>query len=222
MGVGVKICGLTRPDDLRCASEHGAAMTGFVFFPPSPRSLDPARWRALAVHRDRSIPAVGVMVDPSDDWIAEVLDAAPLEWIQLHGQETPERVAEVGHRFGVDTIKAFGVREAADVARAGAYEAAAVMLLFDARSSGPVPGGNGLAFDWRLLAGRTGRAPWLLSGGLNEDNLAHAVRTTGAAMVDLSSSIESAPGIKDRDGMKRVLARAALLCASEDEVHDDA
>lgn len=216
MQVDVKICGLTRPVDRDLAIAGGARWLGFVFYPPSPRTLTPEAAGALVRGRPGRAEAVGVFVDPDDAWLDAVLEAAPLDLVQLHGQETPDRVAAVRARTGRRVIKALSVADAADVSRHEAYLEVADMLLFDARPPkrpGAIPGGNGLAFDWRLLEGRRFALPWLLAGGLDETNLADAVRLTGATAVDVSSSIETAPGIKDPARLGRLLSRARDLAA---------
>jgi len=214
MAVPVKICGLTREDDIDVAVGGGAAFLGFNFFPPSRRSITPERWRALRAHITGDTPVVGVFVDPDDAWLDRIIDAAPLDLLQLHGNETPDRVAELGARYGCRTIKALAVAEAGDVARDGAFREAADMLLFDAKApSAPdaIPGGNGLPFDWQLLADRRVGLPWLLAGGLGIANLRMAVELTGAPMVDVASGIEDAPGVKNKDRLRQLLSLAAEL-----------
>lgn len=216
MPLDVKICGLTRPTDRDLAIEGGARYLGFVFFPPSPRALTPEAAGALVRGRRGKAAAVGVFVDPDDAWLDAVLAEAPLDILQLHGKETPERVAEVKARTGLRVIKALSVATAADVSRHGDYLDVADMLLFDARppkEPDAIPGGNGLAFDWRLLAGRRIGLPWLLAGGLDEANLEDAVTLTGARAVDVSSRIETAPGVKDPARLARLLARTHELSA---------
>lgn len=217
MRVDVKICGLTRAGDRDAAIRGGARWLGFVFYPPSPRSLTPAAAGALVRDRPGTAEAVGVFVDPDDAWLETVLAEAPLEWLQLHGNESAERVAEVKARTGRRVIKALSVAAAEDVDRHAAYRDVADMILFDAkppREPGAIPGGNGLAFDWRLLAGRRIVLPWLLAGGLDEANLEEAVRLTGARAVDASSRLETAPGLKDPARVARLLARAHDIAAA--------
>ncbi len=201
MRLTVKICGLTTAEAVATAIAGGAQMTGFVFYPPSPRALDPDAAGALVAQVPSGIDRVGLFVDAGDDAIAAVLAAAPLDMLQLHGSETPERVAALRSRFQMPVIKAIPLAGPQDLALAARYEAIADWLLFDAKPpktmTHALPGGNGLTFDWRLLAGRQGRRPWLLSGGLDADNLAGAVTTSGAPAVDVSSGVESAPGVKD-------------------------
>lgn len=214
--LAVKICGLTRKSDIDVAIEGGAAFLGFIFYPPSKRSLSPQAWTALATHVDGRVPKVGVFVDADDDWIDEVQSAYPLDVIQLHGKETAERVAEL--RKNVPTVvKSLPVSEAGDVELANAYADVADMILFDAKppkTPDAIPGGNGLAFDWRLLQGQRIDLPWLLSGGISAANLELAIERTGASMVDLSSSIEDAPGLKNTGQMQELLAVAKTLGSS--------
>ncbi len=217
MRLDVKICGLTRAADRDAAIAGGARWLGFVFYPPSPRSLTPEAAAVLVGNRPGTAEAVGVFVDPDDAWLDTVLAAAPLDLLQLHGHETPGRVAQIKERTGRRVIKALPVADAADVARHEVYRRFADMLLFDAKPPqvpGSIPGGNGLAFDWRLLAGRKIDLPWLLAGGLDAANLADAVRLTGARAVDVSSSIEVAPGVKDPAKLVRLLDRAHNIASA--------
>ncbi len=214
MRVDVKICGLTRTADRDLAIAGGARWLGFIFYPPSPRALSPAAAATLMHGRPGRAEAVGVFVNPDDEWLDAVLAEAPLDLIQLHGDETPERVAAVKARTGCRVIKALSVASAADVARHRAYADTADLILFDAKPpSEPdaIPGGNGLAFDWRLLASQTIALPWLLAGGLDEANLQVAVELTGAPAVDVSSRLETTPGIKDPARLERLLTRARDL-----------
>ncbi|MFC3060942.1 phosphoribosylanthranilate isomerase [Paenirhodobacter populi] len=198
-GVRVKICGLTQPEHVDAAVGAGAAYLGFVFFPKSPRHVSVAAARALALEAPVGVAKVGLLVDATDDEIAAVLAQVPLDMLQLHGHESPERVAEVRTRFGLPVMKAVGVAVEADLERLPAYEAVADQILVDAKApkDAVLPGGNGLAFDWRLIAGRNWAKPWMLAGGLTPGNVAEAVRLTGARQVDVSSGVESAPGVKD-------------------------
>ncbi len=213
MGLTVKICGLKTEAAVAAAARGGAAFVGFIFYPPSPRALTPAEAGALIAAADGAKP-VGVFVDPSDELLAATLAEAPLGLIQLHGAETPERVAAVRRRFGLPVIRALPLSGPQDLARAEAYADAADWLLFDAKppaAADALPGGNGLAFDWRLLAGRRFAKPWLLSGGLDAGNLAEAVRTSGASAVDVSSGVESARGVKDISKIEAFLEAARGL-----------
>ena len=209
-GTRVKICGLTRPEHVAVAAEAGAGYVGFVFFPKSPRHLSIEAARDLAIEVPIGVAKVGLVVSPTDAELDAILEAVPLDMIQLHGKETPERVAEVRARTGLPVMKAVGVAEAADLEQLPAYEAVADQILVDAKApkGADLPGGNGLSFDWRLIAGREWSKPWMLAGGLTPENVAEAVRLTGAAQVDVSSGVESAPGVKD-EGLIRAFIAAA-------------
>jgi phosphoribosylanthranilate isomerase len=213
--IQVKICGLSTPEAVRAAVEGGAGYVGFVFYPPSPRHVT-AEQAALLV---REVPAgirkVGLFVDPSDEMLDHTLALVPLDILQLHGGESPERVAEIRRRSGLAVMKVLRIGDAADVAAAEPYQAVADILLFDAKPAADLknalPGGNGLTFDWRHLAGRSWTRPWMLSGGLTADLLAEAVAATGAPGVDVSSGVETAPGVKDPALIRAFLAAAARL-----------
>ena len=209
-GTRVKICGLTRPEHVLAAAEAGAGYVGFVFFPKSPRNVAIDAARALALEVPVGVAKVGLVVNPTDAELDAILAAVPLDMIQLHGQESPDRVAGVRARYGLPVMKAVGVAEAADLDQLPAYEAVADQILVDAKAQkgADLPGGNGLAFDWRLIAGRHWVRPWMLAGGLTPGNVADAVRLTGASQVDVSSGVESAPGLKDA-GLIRAFITAA-------------
>jgi phosphoribosylanthranilate isomerase len=196
--IAIKICGLTDARALDAAIRAHAEYAGFNFFPPSPRHLSLGDAAALAARADGRIKLVGVFVD-ADDWaIAEALAAARLDALQLHGSETRERAAQLKAQFGLPVWKALAVTTAGDVARADAYAGAADFILFDAKTpKGTLPGGMGLSFDWSLVANWKGPLAWGLAGGLTPENVAEAVRRTGAPLVDTSSGVESAPGVKD-------------------------
>lgn len=213
MPLAVKVCGLTQPGQVAQAAALGAAYLGFVFYPPSPRYLDPARARQLAAHAPDGVKTVGVLVDPSDAEIDAVLAAVPVDFLQLHGHETPERVAALALSTGCRVIKALRVEEPADLAPIEEYADAADLLLLDAKPPRDAdwPGGHGLPFDWRVLEGRTMPLPWALAGGLHAGNLEAAVRLTGAAMVDVSSGVESRPGVKDPAQLAAFFAAAGRL-----------
>lgn len=199
MSVRVKICGLRTVEDVAAVARAGAGYAGFVFFPKSPRDVSIDQARALAVMAPEGLCKVGLVVNPSDEALAAILADVPLDMIQLHGGESPERVAEVQARFGLPVMKAVGVADAEDLQALARYEAVADQVLVDAKppKTADLPGGNGLAFDWRLIAGRRWSKPWMLAGGLSPDNVAQAVAMTGAAQVDVSSGVEAAPGQKD-------------------------
>ena len=213
--IDVKVCGLTDATALAAAVAGGARYLGFVFYPPSPRSLTPERAAALAERAPADCRTVGVLVDPSDAELGEILGLVRLDALQLHGAETPARVAAIKARTGRTVIKALKVADADDLAAVGAYAEVADLLLFDAKPPrAPLPGGNGESFDWRLLEGLGIARPWLLSGGLSVENLGTAVRLSGARAVDVSSGVEDRPGHKDPARIRRFLEVAATLGAS--------
>jgi phosphoribosylanthranilate isomerase len=195
----VKICGIRTRADAVAASRAGASYVGLVFFPPSPRavSIGDARWIAEGV--PEGLARVALSVDADDELLDAVVAAVPVEMLQLHGIEGPERVAYVRDRYRLPVMKAVGLRSEDDLPALAEYERAADQVLVDARApeGADLPGGNGLSFDWRLLDGRRWRAPWMLAGGLTPENVADAVRLTGAEQVDVSSGVESSPGEKD-------------------------
>lgn len=196
----VKICGLTAPDHVRAAADAGARYVGFVFFPKSPRHLEIETAAALAHLVPAGVAKVALTVNASDEELDGLVAGVPLDMLQLHGKESPARVAEIRARFGLPVMKAIGVADADDLAAIDLYSEVADQLLIDAKPprNADLPGGNGLAFDWRLLAGRKyWRRPWMLAGGLTPDNVAEAMRMTGARQVDVSSGVERAPGVKD-------------------------
>ncbi len=197
--IRVKICGLKTPETIAAAAEAGAAYVGFNFFPKSPRSVPVELARELALEVPPGVAKVGLVVDADGSRLQEILDVVPLDIIQLHGSETPERVKEVRAAFGLPVMKAIGIASAEDVGRIDEYAGVADMLLIDAKppKDGPLPGGNGVAFDWRLIANRRWSLPWMLAGGLTPENVGEAIALTGARQVDVSSGVESAPGEKD-------------------------
>jgi phosphoribosylanthranilate isomerase len=206
--VRVKICGLRTPADVETAARAGAAYAGFVFFPPSPRHLALEDARAAALAAPPGLAKVALTVDADDPTLDAILAAVPLDLLQLHGAETPRRVADVRARYGLPVMKAVGVADPADLAVLDRYAGVADQLLVDARPppGTALPGGNGCAFDWHLLAGRAWRLPWMLAGGLEAGTVAEAIRITGARQVDVSSGVERAPGEKDPDRIGRFLA----------------
>lgn len=212
MPIDVKICGLTTRASVEAAARGGARFLGFVFFRPSPRFVAPVGVAALAAGLPAGVIRVGLLVDPSDEDLAAV-DRNALEMLQLHGRETPERVAEIKMRLGLPIIKAIAVADAGDLDRARAYESVADRLLFDARApkGASRPGGNAVTLDWRLLRSRTWRVPWMLAGGLCHANLKEAVAASGAVAVDVSSGVEDKEGIKSTRKIRALLALAAAL-----------
>lgn len=200
MSLTVKICGLSTEETVAAAIEAGAGLVGFVFYPPSPRAVTPDQVARLVKPVPSTVSKVGLFVDPDDTLLDRVLTLTGLDLIQLHGLEPPERVAQIRERFRRPVMKVIRVGSAADVTVAERYLGVADRLLFDAqppKRPGAVPGGNGEPFDWSLLAGRSWPLPWMLSGGLTIANLATAVRITGAPAIDVSSGVETSPGIKD-------------------------
>ena len=199
--VQVKICGINAPDAVRAAVDGGADFIGLVFYPPSPRAVTPEQARDLAAMVGRAVKKVGLLVDPEDAAIARILTHVKLDMLQLHGSETPGRVAEIKKRFGLPVMKAIKVAAAADLAAVADFAPVADWLLFDGvppkDKKGVLPGGNAAQFDWTLLKGRKFALPWMLSGGLDPSNVAEAIRISGAPCVDVSSGVETAPGRKD-------------------------
>jgi phosphoribosylanthranilate isomerase len=212
MDIAIKFCGLTRPQDVAAAAKAGARYVGFVFFPKSPRHVTLDQARALALAVPTGVAKVALSVDADDAALSALLDRVPIDILQLHGHESPARVAEVRARFGLPVMKALGLAEAGDLAQIDDYAGVADQLLIDAKppKGADLPGGNGLAFDWRLLAGRKyWRKPWMLAGGLTAGNVAEAVRLTGARQVDVSSGVEDVPGVKDAGLMAQFAAALA-------------
>lgn len=194
----IKLCGLTDGTALDAAIAARADYAGFNFYPPSPRFLDLAKAAELGTRAAGRIGRVGVFVDADDRAIAEAVAAARLDAIQLHGNETPHRAAELRSRFDLPVWRVVGVSKAEDIDKAADYTGAADFILFDAKTpKGTLPGGMGLAFDWTLLANLKLALPWGLAGGLNPGNVTEAVHLTAAPLVDAASGIESAPGVKD-------------------------
>lgn len=213
MSVEAKICGLNAPDAVAAAVAGGARYLGFVFYAASPRSVTPEEAARLGAGVPEGVLKVGLVVDADDETLARITAGAGLHMLQLHGAESPERVAEIKARFRLPVIKAVPVAGADDVERAGAYEDVADRLMFDARAPAGAsrPGGNALAFDWRLIRDRQWRGPWFLAGGLDADNVGEAVRISGARAVDVSSGVEDAPGRKSPDRIRAFLEAVAGL-----------
>jgi phosphoribosylanthranilate isomerase len=210
MKIAIKFCGLSRPEDVAVAAECGARYVGFVFFPKSPRNVSLDTARTLALEAPPGLAKVALTVDADDAALDELLEHVPLDMLQLHGAESPERVAEVRARYGLPVMKAVGVASEDDLAAIDAYSEVADQLLIDAKPTeeSVLPGGNGLSFDWRLLAGRKHwTKPWMLAGGLTPQNVGEAVRLTGARQVDVSSGVEGERGVKDAERMS-AFARA--------------
>ena len=213
MPARVKICGVSTPAALDAAIGAGADYVGLNFYPPSPRYVSAQVAAGLAARAAKHIPTVGVFVDADDDFLADAIAAGQLDAIQLHGHEPPERAAQVRSRFGLPVWKVLSVAGPEDIASAAAYRDTADFLLFDAKTpaGSALPGGMGLTFDWGLLAAYKGPLPWGLAGGVTPANVADAITKTGAPLVDVSSGVESAPGIKDVD-------RIAAFCKAAQHI----
>jgi phosphoribosylanthranilate isomerase len=215
MSVVIKICGLTTPEALDAALQAGADMVGFVFFASSPRHVGLEAARLLGARVRGSAIKVALSVDAGDDELAASIEALAPDMLQLHGKESPDRVVAVRARFGVPVMKALPIAERADLAAVRRYEGVADRLIFDARAprAATRPGGLGKSFDWRILESFASGMPFMLSGGLDADNVAEALRVTGAPGVDVSSGVERAPGEKDL-GKIRAFIGAAREAAS--------
>lgn len=210
--IRVKICGLRTPADVTAVARAGAAYAGFVFFAKSPRNVTLPEARLAALAAPPGLAKVALTVDADDATLDAIVEAVPLDMLQLHGHESPDRVAQVRARYRLPVMKAIGLADESDLPAIFAFSTVADQILIDAKPprGADLPGGNGLAFDWRLLAGRRWLRPWILAGGLTAENVAEAVRLTGARQVDVSSGVESAPGVKDA---ARIAAFVAAACA---------
>ncbi|MEO3387104.1 phosphoribosylanthranilate isomerase [Mesorhizobium sp. CAU 1741] len=199
MTLEIKICGLKTPETLDAALGHGASHVGFIFFERSPRHVDPETAGALRRQAAGRASAVAVTVNAEDAVLDAIVTAMKPDMLQLHGSETPQRVADVKTRYGLPVMKAFSVREAADLAAIAPYRKVADRFLFDAKppKGSDLPGGNGVAFDWRLLATLDPGVDYMLSGGLNAANIGDALHLANPPGIDVSSGVESAPGVKD-------------------------
>ena len=201
MTIEAKICGINSAPAAAAAVEGGADYIGLVFYPPSPRALTPKQAHAIAAQVPARVKKVAMLVDAGDAAIREIRDAVPLDLLQLHGGESPERVAEIKARFALPVMKVIRVAGPDDVAEARAYLKVADRLLFDAKPpkdmKNALPGGNAISFDWELLAGKSWPIPWMLSGGLEAANLADAVHVSRTRAVDVSSGVEDKPGVKN-------------------------
>jgi phosphoribosylanthranilate isomerase len=208
--VSVKICGLRNLADVRAVSQAGAAYAGFVFFPKSPRHLTLEEALPLALAAPPGLAKVALIVNADNAFLDELTQKVPLDMLQLHGAETPRRVAEIKSRYGLPVMKAVGVAGIDDLPRLESYLSVADQILVDAKPprDAELPGGNGLTFDWRLIAGRRWPIPWMLAGGLTPETVAEAVRVTGARQVDVSSGVERALGVKDAEKISAFVAAA--------------
>ena len=208
--IRVKICGLRTEADVAAVAASGAAYMGLVFFPKSPRHLTIAEARVLALAAPVGLAKVALTVNADDALLDAIIEAMPLDMLQLHGSESPDRVAEVRARYGLPVMKAVGVADEGDLAAVFDYSLVADQILVDAKppKNSVLPGGNGLSFDWRLVAQRRWLRPWMLAGGLTPENVAEAIRLTNARQVDVSSGVESAPGVKDAARIAAFVAAA--------------
>ena len=224
MPLSIKICGLRTPEALDVALEAGADMVGFVFFPPSPRNIGDEAARALGARVRGRAQKVALSVDATDEQLAAAIDALKPDMLQLHGQETPERVMAVRSRFGLPVMKALPIAERADLASIRRYDKVADRLLFDARAPREAtrPGGLGKAFDWRLLEYLDCAVPFMLSGGLDAGNVAEALGITHAGGVDVSSGVERAPGEKDLDKIRAFIRAARAVADSAQKIASSA
>lgn len=208
--IRVKICGLSTQEGLQAVADTGAAYVGFVFFPKSPRNVSIEQARELALATPVGLAKVALVVDADNAFLDAITDAVPLDMLQLHGHESPERVLEIKARYGLPVMKAVGISDASDVPNIDLYNAVADQILIDAKppKSATLPGGNGLSFDWTLIAKRRWPKPWMLAGGLTPDNVAEAIALTGAIQVDVSSGVEAGVGIKDNAKIAAFVAAA--------------
>ena len=212
--IRVKICGMKTRADMEAAASAGAAYVGLNFFAKSARSVSIAQAAALASEAPVGLAKVGLVVNPTDSDLDAITGSVPLDMIQLHGQESVERVAEIKSRYGLPVMKVIGVAEAADLAPIDLYAQVADQIMIDAKApkGAKLPGGNGVAFDWQLLAGKKyWQAPWMLAGGLTPENVAEAIRKTGARQVDVASGVETAPAQKDADLMRAFVEAAQAV-----------
>lgn len=208
--IRVKICGLREVSAVEASAKAGANYIGLNFVPKSPRYVTPVRAAELALAAPVGMAKVGLLVNPDDATLDDTLEQVPLDMVQLHGSETPERVAEVRARLGLPVMKAIGISTAEDLSAIADYASVADQLLIDAKppKDAKITGGNGVTFDWTLIAGRRWAVPWMLAGGLTMDNVGQALAVTGAQQVDLSSGVESAPGVKDPTLIAEFIAAA--------------
>jgi phosphoribosylanthranilate isomerase len=207
--INVKICGIDTIENVDVAIEHGADYIGFVFYEPSPRNLSAKNAARLTLNIPKNVVRVGLFVDPSDIELSSVLELADIDLIQLHGCETPERVAAIKHLTKLPILKAIKVAKSHDLESAYNYFNVADHLLFDSKApitlKNSLPGGNALIFDWRLLQGLKIPLPWMLAGGLNANNIIEAITTSGATTIDVSSGVENMVGVKDNTLIKELL-----------------
>ncbi len=209
MSVTAKICGINDPAAMHAAISGGASHVGLVFYSPSPRSVHPGQAMGLASIVPEHIHKVGLFVDPENDQIDKTLFVVKLDILQLHGSETPERVADLKTRTGKKVMKVIKISDPADLVAAGSYIQVADALMFDAKPpkdmKDALPGGNAVSFDWRILSGHKWPLPWMLAGGLTAENVAEAVELSAAPIVDTSSGVEDVPGRKNPEKIAKFL-----------------
>lgn len=210
MSVEVKICGLKNPAAMDAAVKAGADLVGLNFFPKSPRYVTPQEAAALASMVANRVIRTGLFVNPETTQLERILADVPLDLLQLHGDEPPDRVAEIRSRFGLPVMKVIKVTEEADLAAVKNYEEVADRIMFEPKTpkGADRPGGNAVAFDWTILQGFRSEKPWMLAGGLTPDNVATAIRLTGAPGVDTASGVEDAPGVKNEQKMRQFVEAA--------------
>ena len=208
----VKICGLTSPEAIKGAAQAGATYGGLVFYEKSPRHLSLVKAREVALAAPPGFAKVALVVNPQDAFLEEMLSQVPIDILQLHGAEQPQRVQQIKQSTGLPIMKALGIATAQDLHEIDRYAEICDQLLIDAKPTlgAKLPGGNGLAFDWQLLENHTWKIPWMLAGGLTPDNVAQAIRVTQARQIDVSSGVECAPGLKDMDKMRNFVVQARL------------
>jgi len=201
---------LTQQEHVVAAVDAGARYLGFVFFPKSPRNISPAQAASLAGEVPPGIAKVALVVNADNALLDEITAQVPLDMLQLHGSESPERVGEIRARYGLPVMKAVGIADEADIAMVDQYVGVADQLLLDAKppKNSDLPGGNALSFDWRLITGREWECPWMLAGGLTPENIAEAIKLTGARQVDVSSGVETAPGQKSVELIRAFIKNA--------------
>ena len=212
MNIKCKLCGLTTLDDIDTAAQVGASYIGFVFFEKSPRNLEIQAANILAKSTPHQLTKVGLVVDADNDFLDKLTSSVDLDMLQLHGKESFQRVTEIKARYGLSVMKAVGISNLKELREAQQYGEVADQLLLDAKpnSNSDLPGGNGVSFDWNLLSGSTWTVPWMLAGGLKPNNVASAIKLSGAKQVDVSSGIETAPGKNNVELMLQFVRNANL------------
>ncbi len=208
--IRVKVCGLRTQAEIAAAADAGAGYIGFVFFPKSPRNVTVDEAAALAVEVPIGVAKVALVVDPDDALLDEITSKVPLDMLQLHGKETPERVAEIRERYGLPVMKAVGISSPDDLPMIDIYSRVADQILVEPKQpkDSDRPGGNGQPWDWKIVRRKYWTRPWMLAGGLNAENVAQAIALTGARQVDVSSGVESAPGVKDAEKIRAFIKAA--------------